>query len=185
MKKTLLIFSLLVFTFFLGGCLHDKIYLTEQTRNIPSITTTSSPQKLTDEEKIDFQASFAIFSDGLFRDFSAAMYHNRSADVFIAAPNSNVIRITKKGISWNDFFSSMPSPFKLTKDCLITGTGQDFCTSKSGGSLKFYLNGVKSENLLDLEINDIDKVLITYGNETESQIKRQLDQIPDPKLPMK
>ncbi len=92
------------------------------------------------------QASFVIFTNGTFRIFTAAMYHNLSDDVFIQADNPNIIHIKKEGVTWNDFFSTLP--FKLTSDCLTTGTKQTFCTG-SNGSLKFYLNNERKKSMLD------------------------------------
>jgi len=125
---------------------------------------------------VNESASFAIFTNGTFRAFTATMYHNLSPDVFIEASNPNVILIKKDGLTWNDFFSTLP--FKLTYECLTTGTGQTFC-SGSKGALKFYINGEKSVNALDQRINKGDKLLITFGNESEMVIKKQFDRIPN------
>jgi len=124
---------------------------------------------------VNRQASFAIFTNGTFRVFTATMYHNLSPDVFIEGSNPNVIQIKKDGLTWNDFFSTLP--FKLTHECLTTGTGQTFCTG-SNGTLKFYINGEKAVNVLDQQINNGDKLLVTFGNETELEIKEQYDRIP-------
>jgi len=45
----------------------------------------------------DIQASFAIFTNGTFRTFTAAMYHTLSQDVYIEASNPNVIQVKKSG----------------------------------------------------------------------------------------
>jgi len=44
---------------------------------------------------VDKQASFAIFTNGTFRVFTAAMYHNLSPNAYIEASNPNVIQIKK------------------------------------------------------------------------------------------
>ncbi|OGK17480.1 hypothetical protein A2774_05545 [Candidatus Roizmanbacteria bacterium RIFCSPHIGHO2_01_FULL_39_12c] len=126
-------------------------------------------------ETIDYKASFAIFTNGVFRVFTAAMYHNLSSDAFIQADNPNIVHVKKNGITWDDFFKTLP--FKLTKDCLTTGTGETFCTGRDG-SLKFYLNGVGNDNLLDTIITSGDRVLITFGKENETQIQKQFEQVP-------
>ncbi len=125
-------------------------------------------------EGINKQASFAIFTNGTLRIFTAAMYHNLSPDVYIEASNPNKIIIKKSGVTWDDFFSTLP--FKLTKNCLVTGTKQTFCTG-SKGTLRFYLNGDKKESALDLEIQNGDKLLVTFGDDSESVIKSQLDRL--------
>lgn len=127
-------------------------------------------------EAVNKQASFAIFTNGIFRVFTAAMYHNLSNDVYIEASNPNIIKIKKDGITWNDFFSTLP--FKLTHECLTTGTKETFCTNKDM-TLKFYLNGEKIAKFLDQVIEDRDKLLVTYGNESDETIKKQIEKIPN------
>jgi len=131
-------------------------------------------QLSTTPQVVDKQASFAIFTNGTFRVFTAAMYHNLSPDAYIEPNNPNVIQIKKAGVTWNDFFSTLP--FKLTHECLTTGTGQTFCTG-SNGTLKFYVNGIRNDDILNKEINHGDKILITYGNESKEQIQKQLGKL--------
>ena len=126
------------------------------------------------EESVDFKASFAIFTNGTFRVFTASMYHNLSEDVFIEAENPNIVHVKKSGITWDDFFKTLP--FKLTRECLTTGTGQTFCDGQND-TLKFYLNGEKTDNLLDSEIHKGDQVLISYGNEKTDEIDIQLKKL--------
>jgi hypothetical protein len=102
------------------------------------------------------------------------MYHNLSKNVFIEASNPNIVHIKKRGVTWDDFFKTLP--FKLTRDCLTTGTGETFCT-KGENRLKFYLSGVKTNDLLNKEIMKDDKTLITYGSENEDDIQKQIKRL--------
>ena len=129
------------------------------------------------DSTVDQSASFAIFTNGLKRNFTAAMYHNLSDAAYIQADNPNIIHVKKQGVTWGDFFDTLP--FKLTQECLTTGTGQTFCSDESG-TLKFYLNGKRVNNLLEKEIQDGDAALITYGSENEAQIQKQLEQVISP-----
>lgn len=142
----------------------------------PSLTpiTTSSPTPAS-PNPVDYTASFAIFTNGTFRIFTSPMYHNLSQDVFIQADNPNIIHVKKEGITWDDFFKTLP--FSLKKDCLITGTKQTFCTN-ANGTLRFYLNGKEDANALDKKITEGDKLLVTYGKENETQLQEQMKQIP-------
>lgn len=147
----------------------DKKMVIENTETVDSIKSIGS------DSTADKQASFAIFTNGTFREFSAPMYHNLSDDAFIENKNPNIIQV-KKEVTWDAFFKTLP--FKLTKDCLTTGTGQTFCTGKDG-SLKFYLNGQLDNEALSKTINQGDKLLVSFGNE-EAQITGQLERIPNP-----
>lgn len=128
------------------------------------------------QDKADYTARFAIFTHGTFRIFSAAMYHNLSPEVFIQSNNPNIVRVKKNNLTWNDFFSTLP--FKLTKQCLTTGEGEQFCTGNEG-TLKFYLNGKRDDDMLNRIIQPRDAVLVSFGNENGEQIRKQLEGIPD------
>ncbi len=125
-------------------------------------------------QTVGYKAAFAIYTNGIFRAFTASMYHNLSEDVFIQADNPNIVYVKKSGITWDYFFKTLP--FSVTKDCLITGTKETFCTNQTK-TLKFYLNGERFDNLLNSEIKPDDKALITYGSETDAKIAKQLEKL--------
>lgn len=121
-----------------------------------------SPAQSFDSKPTDIQAMFAIVTNGTKRSFSAPMYHNLSQDAFIEAENPGVIRIKRAGITWNDFFATLP--FSLTPECLTTGTKETYCTNEEG-ALKFYLNGLESADALDREIKQGDSLLVTFDQQ--------------------
>lgn len=137
-------------------------------------TKTLAPPTPQTQKTTEIKAAFAIFTNGTFRVFTASMYHNLNNDVFIEASNPNLIRIKKLGITWDDFFKTLP--MKLTGECLTTGTGRSFCT-KANQTLRFYLNGIKDSTALEKIIKNGDQLLITYGSENDEQIEQQLQQI--------
>lgn len=129
------------------------------------------------DEIIDYRASFLIYTNGTLRDFSSPKYHNLSERVYMTSERPSVI-IVKKRSTWEDFFDTLP--MDLTKDCLETGDGQKYC-SEGEDKLKFYLNGTRNDNLLDKEIKDADRALITFGHESNAEIQTQIFSIPNPK----
>ncbi len=126
--------------------------------NKPQITPQAPTPTPFSEEKVNIKATFTIITGNITRSFKAEKYHNLSPDVYIEASDPNIVHVTKTGITWNDFFKTLP--MKLSKDCLVTGDGENLCSDK--GSLKFYLNDVEDKDLLDKEIRDDDKALIIY-----------------------
>lgn len=173
MSKIIGIF--IAFIIFSGG-----LYLFLRYKPLPRQNPTFTQQQAVStpiaQQKVDYEASFAIYTNGTFRVFTAAMYHNLSSDVYIQADNPNIVHVKKSGITWGDFFDTLP--FKLSKECLTTGTKETFCAG-GDGSLEFYLNGAITDNLLDLEIKQGDKALITFGNSSQTEIQRQIQSIPD------
>jgi len=145
---------------------------------IKSETSISSPQPtITQNELVDYQAGFAIFTNGIFRVFTLSMYHHRSEDVFIDSNEPNIVRVKKRGITWGDFFRTLP--LKLTDECLTTGTGETFCTNDKD-KLSFHINKAEAQTFLDQEIRDGDRVLITYGNNLKQIIDEQFQKVPSP-----
>ena len=127
-----------------------------QTSQTPISTPTPTP------EVINITASFKIITSNITRSFLAEKYHNKSADVYITADNPTLVHVTKKGITWDDFFKTLP--MKLTKDCLVTGDGETLCDGKNG-VLKFFLNDIEDKDLLDKEIKQDDQILIKFTSQ--------------------
>lgn len=136
-----------------------------------------NPSTATSSKETNNKAAFAIFTNGTYRIFSDPKYHNLSPDVYIESPNPNIVFIKTKNIKWSDFFNTLP--MQLSKDCLVTGTGQKFCTGQ-GGELNFYINGEKDPMALDREIKNGDKLLVSFGA-NQTRLEYELSQIPDPK----
>jgi hypothetical protein len=125
-------------------------------------------------EKVDHKASFAIYTNGTLRIFTDPKYHNLSSDVFIEATSPNTVNVKKTGITWGDFFKTLP--MKLDKNCLITGTGQVFC-SNGAGTLKFFINGEKNDDALQEEIKDGSEMLVSFGPKNDPNVTSQLEKL--------
>ncbi|MDP2638144.1 MAG: hypothetical protein Q8P26_03730 [Candidatus Levybacteria bacterium] len=120
------------------------------------------PSPTPQDTRVNIKASFTIITGNITRSFQAEKYHNQSSDVYIESSNPTIINVAKSGITWNDFFKTLP--MKLTEDCLITGDGETLCNG-NGRALKFYLNDIETPDLLDKEIRDGDKALINFSSQ--------------------
>ena len=126
---------------------------------LPSPNTQVVPEKVEEAKEVNFTASFEIYTLGTKRIFTAEMYHNQSADVFIQNPDPSIVTVRKDGVTWANFFGTLP--FKLEKNCLLSGTGQTFCNTETQ-KLHFTLNNVETPDALDLEIMSGDKLVVEY-----------------------
>ncbi|RJR15066.1 hypothetical protein C4579_03295 [Candidatus Microgenomates bacterium] len=129
---------------------------------------------------VPFTAQFLIFTNGQLRDFSASMYLNQSSAVYLEGDNATMINVNQSGITWDDFFKTLP--FLVSADCLVTGTGQQFCSNQQS-SLKFYLNGQPVSDLLTREMQPNDELLISYGARNDPTINVQLEQFVVERMP--
>jgi len=141
------------------------------------ITPTVIPLSPRVTQEVNIRAAFTIFTNGTLRIFTDSRYHNLSTDVYLQADNPNIVHIKKTGITWDLFFKTLP--MQVSKECLITGTKQTFCTNENG-KLYFYINGNKDNDALLREIKNGDKLLISYGNENEEIRVSQQKYIPQP-----
>ena len=140
-------------------------FIQKESSDTPQVTitelekiTTSSTETV--DNAVDYSASFEIYTNGTKRVFSDPRYHNLSDTVFINSEDPNLVRIKRKDVVWSEFFNSLP--MELSKDCLVTGTGQEFCTNDTH-QLTFTINGTPSPNALDRVINDNDTLVIIYS----------------------
>lgn len=155
MKKLLLI-ALVIF-FLISG----YVFLNKNTSTQTKVTKTQNIEDKTRKELVIKKANFEIVTNGTKRIFTDSKYHNQNEYVFIEKTDPSIAIVKKENIKWSDFFNSLPSPMKLTKECLTTGTGQKFCNTNDK-KLFFYLNDTEEPEALDKTINDRDNLLIEY-----------------------
>jgi hypothetical protein len=120
----------------------------------------STPAPIITEVFEPFTARFEITTNSTKRIFTDAKYHNQSIDVYIQPPDPSVVRVEMEGVTWDEFFRTLP--FSLTSDCLVTGTKQTFCSNETG-TLRFYLNEVETPDALTKEIKANDFLRVEYG----------------------
>ncbi|MBI2647238.1 hypothetical protein HYW99_02070 [Candidatus Woesearchaeota archaeon] len=66
----------------------------------------------------------------------------------------------------------------FNKDCITLENEQKFC-NEDNKKLKFFVNGRENNDFENYVFNDLDKILIIYGNDSEEEIKSQLNSITD------
>jgi hypothetical protein len=110
-------------------------------------------------ETTSYKADFEIYTNGIRRIFTDSKYHNLSKDLYITADKPDTIIINKKGLTWSDFFETLP--MQLTPDCLTTGTGQTFCSNENH-KLKFFLNDKETPDALSLLIEKDSALVVKY-----------------------
>ncbi|MBA4181082.1 MAG: hypothetical protein C0506_10885 [Anaerolinea sp.] len=109
-----------------------------------------------------------------------------SGTVHIHDPRYTVLHIHRENTTWDEFWRSIG--FELNDTSLLGTTNDKVCLKTPDGSKlcntatetwKFYLNGVKVDGLANLDINDIDRALFSYGPETEEQVLQQVLKVSD------
>ena len=88
----------------------------------------------------------------------------------------DVLHMHATGIPLWIFFKSVGMDFN--KDCITLENKEKFCND-GNKKLKFFVNGRESNEFENYVFNDLDKILISYGDESEEEVKNQLAEITD------
>ena len=113
--------------------------------------------------------SVIIFGDKF--DFSPPTYQIKSSWIHFEARDGTTIHKHATGVTLEYLFETLG--LGLTDQCFVFQDGRSFCTNEDY-SLKFFVNGNQINGLGQYEINDGDRILISYGAETPQEIERQL-----------
>jgi protein-disulfide isomerase len=136
-------------------------------------------------------ADFAVYVNGRRLDFSQAKYqsgkdaqdkgHEHDEFVHLHDGNGKVVHFHKAGITFGYFFKTLG--IELSKDCLKLDTGEKHCADASKDALlNFYVNGRPVESLDGYVPNDLDRILVSYGQKsalTDSAVGEQIASVSD------
>jgi len=110
-----------------------------------------------------------IFGDTF--DFSAPAYQIKSSWIHFEANDGTTIHKHATGVKLGYLFETLR--LGLDDKCFEFQDGRSFCTNEDY-TLKFFINGQEVSDIRDYEPKDDDKVLISYGAETQEEIDSQL-----------
>ncbi len=132
-------------------------------------------------EKAHEHADFAVYLDGKKFDFKPAKYQSSeenplAPDAHLHDGNGDVIHKHRKGITLGYFFETIG--MKLDNQCFVTDNGKQYCDT-ANKKLKMYVNGKENSTFGNYEFTDLDRILISYGLENETIVKKQIDSVTD------
>ena len=113
-----------------------------------------------------------IFGDKF--DFSATTYQIKSSWIHFEESDGNTIHRHSSGVTLDYLFGTLG--IGIDEDCYIFADGRQFCTNEDY-SLKYIINGNSVSSINDHVIQDDDRILISYGGETQAQINDQMNEV--------
>ena len=113
-----------------------------------------------------------IFGDKF--DFSLPAYQVKSSWIHFEANDGNTIHRHSSGVALGYLFQTIK--IGLDDKCFNFPDGRKFCTSEDY-SLKFFVNHKPVPGITDLIIHNDDRILVSYGNENQTQIDAQLAEL--------
>ena len=110
-----------------------------------------------------------IFTDKF--DFSVPSYQIKSSWIHFEESDGTTIHRHASGVTLGYLFDSLN--IGINSECYIFPDGRQFCTNEDY-SLKYYINHRIVKDINDYVLDDTDRILITYGNQTPEEIEEQL-----------
>lgn len=118
-------------------------------------------------------ADIQVYINGNAIDFSQKKYQLATSFIHFEDGIGNVIHVHATGMTLGHLFKSLR--MDLDSSC-IAAEGRDYCNENSN-KLKIYVNGRMNSQFDNYVIRDLDKILVSYGNESDLDIKKQMDSI--------
>jgi hypothetical protein len=136
----------------------------------------TSPLKIGPLGSQKIYADFAVFINGEQYNFNNSWFVERSPYIYIRAPYYSLLHMDATNVPLKIFFKSIN--WDISRDCIKLHTDEIYCTNETH-TLKFYVNGERIEDISNYAFSDLDKVLISYGDESEEEIEKQMEKISD------
>ncbi|MEC7707476.1 MAG: protein-disulfide isomerase [Thermoproteota archaeon] len=139
------------------------------TNNVPGAPENAG--KLGDEH-IHASLLVSIFGDKF--DFSTPNYQVKTPWIHFENQDGDTIHRHSTGVELEFLFNSMS--VGVDENCFVFPDGRQFCNNEDY-SLKFYINEKLVEDIRQYVIQEDDRILISYGNEDQLAIEKQLAEL--------
>lgn len=125
-------------------------------------------------------ADFKVYLNGQAVNFAQQKYMSSKENLVnnfmhLHDMDGDVMHQHMSTTTLSDFFESLN--MKFDDECFVIDN-TSYC-SNDNKTLKMYVNGIKNDQFGSYDFNDLDKILITYGSENESEIQQQIDSVTD------
>ena len=118
-------------------------------------------------------ADVKVYINGKAVDFSQSKYQLAARFIHFEEGIGDVIHTHATSLTMGHLFKSLGADFD--SNCLAFEE-TDYCNG-GNAKLRFYANGKLSNEFDNYIIKDLDKILVSYGTESEEEIQKQLNSI--------
>ena len=113
-----------------------------------------------------------IFGDKF--DFSATTYQIKSSWIHFEESDGNTIHRHSSGVALSYLFETLS--IGIDENCYTFPDGREFCTNEEY-SLKYFINHKQVNDIREYVVMEEDRILISYGNDDNSAIEKQLSEL--------
>lgn len=133
------------------------------------------------DDEVHVHADFLLYVNGERLRFTDAKYQSDleqilHPDLHFHDGNDEVIHRHADGQMLTAFMDSLG--WQLNNECLVSDEGESYC-SDGNNELKLYVNGEQITNIESYEPQDLDQVLLYYGEPNAAVISELLAQVTD------
>jgi hypothetical protein len=121
-------------------------------------------------------AAFLVKINGQNIDFSQPRYQVQSDYIHVENGDGTTLHRHATNVTFADFLKSIKMDLDETNKCIVFTNGTQYCNNKDN-QLRTFINGNSTESISDYVINYNDRLLVIYGNETQDQISKALDEL--------
>lgn len=130
---------------------------------------------------VHLHADFKVFLNGADFNFAQEKFMTseeaeKSSVVHLHGLDGNVIHVHAPQITLGDFFRSLGMDFNST--CFVTDSNESFCNF-GDKTLKLFVNGAANSQFGSYQPKDLDRILVSFGNESADQIQLQINSVSD------
>lgn len=123
-------------------------------------------------------AALLIYLNGTKVDLAQPKYMVRSNYIHVENFNGTLdgTTIHKHAINvpLGEFLKSLR--MNIENGCFVTDNNQKYCNNNNF-KLRFYVNGNETKDIMSYVLNDDDRILITYGNQNSTEIKKEMQEL--------
>ncbi|HET7644708.1 MAG TPA: hypothetical protein VFK40_14480 [Nitrososphaeraceae archaeon] len=121
-------------------------------------------------------AAFLVKVNGENIDFSQPKYQVQSDYIHVENGDGTTLHRHATNVTFAEFLKSIKMDLDETNNCLVFTNGTQYCNNENN-QLRTFVNGNSTEPISDYVINDNDRLLVIYGNETQDQVSKALDEL--------
>lgn len=121
-------------------------------------------------------AAFLVKVNGQNIDFSQPKYQVQSDYIHVENGDGSTLHRHATNVTFADFLKSVKMDINKKNNCLIFTNGTEYCDDNNN-KLRTFINGNSTKSISDYVLNNNDRLLVTYGNETDEQSDKALDEL--------
>ena len=121
-------------------------------------------------------AAFLVKVNGQNIDFSQQKYQVQSDYIHVENGDGTTLHRHATNVTFADFLKSIKMDIDKKNNCLVFTNGTEYCDDNNN-KLKTFINGNSTKSISEYILNNNDRLLVIYGNETDEEIAKALGEL--------